>query len=114
MGGCAGCVDESGGTRPLRLSPQARLTASLVSAVSTAFSEVLAVHPINRQRLASGLGPANVVLLGGPCGRSTIEVSDERARARERERARGWGSCRYVVRVGRGRVLPESPHSLSV
>ena len=64
-----------------RILPQARLTASVVSAVSMAFREVLAVHPINRERVASGLNPANAVLLRG-CG-CRIKASDARPE--------GWG-----------------------
>lgn len=48
-------------------SPEAAHTAAVVNAVSRAFHEALAAHPVNARRAAAGLPPANAVLLRG-CG----------------------------------------------
>lgn len=52
---------------------QAAHTAAVVNELSSEIHEALAAHPINQQRQAQGLNPANVVLLRG-CG-SRIKVT---------------------------------------
>lgn len=51
----------------LDTSDEAHRTAALVEELSTEIRRVLTAHPINRERLATGKTPANVVLLRG-CG----------------------------------------------
>jgi 2,3-bisphosphoglycerate-independent phosphoglycerate mutase len=53
--------------KPLDDSPEAAHTAAVVNELSAEIQKRLADHPINRQRIAEGKNPANVVLLRG-CG----------------------------------------------
>lgn len=74
-----GLSDDVSGTDPLKdnlplqvstalkSTPEAQHSARVVNELSAALHTVLQDHPINRQRVADGSSPANVVLLRG-CG----------------------------------------------
>lgn len=51
---------------PIDDTPEAKYTANIVNALSDTLRKALENHPINKQRLAEGKEPANVILLRGP------------------------------------------------
>jgi hypothetical protein len=70
---CWGTFDMGVSRPPFLMALQAAHTAAVVNELSSEIHKVLAAHPINQQRQAEGLHPANVVLLRG-CG-SRIKVT---------------------------------------
>ncbi|MCS7125177.1 MAG: 2,3-bisphosphoglycerate-independent phosphoglycerate mutase [Candidatus Bathyarchaeota archaeon] len=51
--------------KPLENTPEAKLTAEVLNALSQKFREVLDGHPVNKERVACGQPPANFVLFRG-------------------------------------------------
>ena len=63
---------------PLVNTPEAIYTANVVNALSDTFRKALMEHPINKQRIAEGKEPANVILLRGPGMRLNVQPFNER------------------------------------
>ena len=63
---------------PLVDTPEAVYTAKVVNALSDTFRKALTEHPINKQRIAEGKEPANVILLRGPGMRLNVQSFNER------------------------------------
>jgi 2,3-diphosphopglycerate-independent phosphoglycerate mutase len=74
--------------KPLELSqgidgaPDQVYTANIVNAMSNALRRALEKHPINKERIAQGKQPANVILLRGPGMRLNVQTFDQRHRSR--------------------------------
>jgi 2,3-diphosphopglycerate-independent phosphoglycerate mutase len=74
--------------KPLELStgidgtPDQVYTANIVNALSTALCRALEEHPINKERVAQGKPPANVILLRGPGMRMNVQTFDQRHNSR--------------------------------
>lgn len=65
-------------SEPLDDTKEARYTADIVNALSDTFRRTLENHPINKQRVAEGKEPANVILLRGPGMRLNVQKFNDR------------------------------------
>lgn len=65
-------------SHPLDDTPEANYTANVVNALSDTLRGALHDHPINKERIADGKEPANVILLRGPGMRLNVETFDKR------------------------------------
>jgi 2,3-bisphosphoglycerate-independent phosphoglycerate mutase len=63
--------------KPLDGSAEAKFTAEILNGLMSKFHEVLEKHPVNRERVKSGLPPANVILCRGAGTIPKIEAFPE-------------------------------------
>ena len=65
-------------SEPIDDTKEARYTAAIVNALSDTLRKALGEHPMNKERVAAGKEPANVILLRGPGMRLDVETFDKR------------------------------------